>query len=375
MKVILIIATLEAGGAERTITQMGNYWVKKHWEVSIVTLTGSNSKPHYFLDARINHVPLDIIQNSTTIFQAIKNNIRRIRVLKKALKSIPSDIIISFGDKTNILALIALFGSKKRIIISERSNPLLQPIGRGWNIARECLYRTSEQVVIQTKQAASCYSSQVRKNITIIPNPIDLPDEFNEKLIEEKPDRLRKNTIAAMGRFTSEKGFDFLIQAFSIVAPKYPDWVLKLWGKGPLQSDLSKQVQSLNLEERILFCGQTRQPFKALQSSDMFVLSSRWEGFPNVLLEAMSCGLPVVSFDCPFGPSQIIRTGINGILVPCGDVQGLAKAMDCLMGDDNLRSDLALKAQEVVEQYSLPKIMKMWEGIISESATDGSAFA
>ncbi len=367
MKVTLLISTLEAGGAERVVTQMANYWVAKGWEVSIITLTGRNIKPHYFLDERVNHIPLGLIQVSVNAFHAFFNNIKRLRSFRQAFKSIESNITISFGDRTNVLVLLSLLGSKNPIIISERSNPLLQPIGRGWAIARELLYSKAKRLVIQTQEAAELYSNKIQKNIAIVPNPINLPKRFDRREMLGCQEAKRQKRIIAMGRLTYEKGFDLLIEAFSKIALKHPDWVLEIWGKGPLESDLSKKICNLGVQKRIFLCGQTSQPFEMLRQADLFVLSSRWEGFPNVLLEAMACGLPVISFDCPFGPSQIVRVGLDGVLVSRGDIVALAEAMDRLMQNDNLRSDLARNAQEVTERYGLVKVMDMWEAIISDS--------
>ena len=179
MKVTLLISTLEAGGAERVVTQMANYWVAKGWEVSIITLTGRNIKPHYFLDERVNHIPLGLIQASVNAFHAFSNNLKRLISFRQAFNSIESNIIISFGDRTNVLALLSLLGSKSPIIISERSNPLLQPIGRGWTIARNLLYSKAKCLVIQTQEAAELYSNRIQKNIAVVPNPINLPKQFD----------------------------------------------------------------------------------------------------------------------------------------------------------------------------------------------------
>jgi glycosyltransferase involved in cell wall biosynthesis len=167
-----------------------------------------------------------------------------------------------------------------------------------------------------------------------------------------------------MGRLEREKGIDFLLHAFSRVAPLHPSWSLEIWGEGPQQSLLEELASKLNLNERVRFRGFTHNPFQVMQGSDLFVLPSRFDGFPNVLLEALACGLPIVSFDCPFGPGQIIRHGVDGVLLPPEDVGALIAALDRLMGDDDLRLRLARNAPDVTQRFSVSKIMGMWEDAV-----------
>lgn len=168
----------------------------------------------------------------------------------------------------------------------------------------------------------------------------------------------------AMGRLSREKGFDLLLQAFERLAPRHPDWDLTIWGEGALKEQLIQQRDDLELTDRVSIPGSTRTPREQLAASDIFVLSSRYEGFPNALCEAMASGLPVVSFDCTFGPGTIIRNNVDGLLVPTGDVDALVAALDRLMSDEALRDQFGAEAVSIVERYSLANVAAQWEALL-----------
>jgi glycosyltransferase involved in cell wall biosynthesis len=157
----------------------------------------------------------------------------------------------------------------------------------------------------------------------------------------------------AAGRLNPQKGFDFLIDAWKIVSSKYQDWNLYIWGEGPLRSDLQSRIDSLNLTDSAILKGATKEIEKEYINSSIFVLSSRFEGFANVVIEAMACGLPIVAYNCPTGPDEAIVDKKNGFIVPeIGDIQTLADKM--------------CKSRELSKQYMLPVIMGKWLKLFME---------
>jgi GalNAc-alpha-(1->4)-GalNAc-alpha-(1->3)-diNAcBac-PP-undecaprenol alpha-1,4-N-acetyl-D-galactosaminyltransferase len=203
----------------------------------------------------------------------------------------------------------------------------------------------------------------------VIPNP--LATSALEISSKDSPDLdSNKKWIAAMGRLIHLKGFDRLLAAFGKLAPKHPDWQLVIIGEGELRSDLQQLIERLGLKERVKLLGFVNNPIAVLKNSEFFVLSSRTEGFPYALLEAMSCGLPAIAIECTSGPREIIRDGTDGILVTDGDIEALAAAMDRLMSDATERRRLAARAPEVLERFALEKIIAQWETLFATIVKD-----
>jgi glycosyltransferase involved in cell wall biosynthesis len=173
-----------------------------------------------------------------------------------------------------------------------------------------------------------------------------------------------------MGRLADQKGFDVLLRGFARIAEKHPGVDLKILGEGERRAELERLRSQLNLDRRVDFPGRLEKPFQVLRGATVFVLSSRFEGFPNVLIEAMVCGLPVVATDCPAGPSEIIRHGEDGLLVPVEDPGALAAAMDRLLSNPEERFRFAAEAGKVASRRTLAAHLDAWEAVIGEVIGD-----
>jgi GalNAc-alpha-(1->4)-GalNAc-alpha-(1->3)-diNAcBac-PP-undecaprenol alpha-1,4-N-acetyl-D-galactosaminyltransferase len=365
MKIALFTSTLEAGGAERVFSTMANYWEERQWSVTLITLSDSSSD-FYPLRKGVARIGLGLIRDSEGLVSALGNNVKRIRSLREALKRIRPDVVISFLDRPNILTLLATIGMDLKVIVSERTDPSLHPIGNAWNGIRRRVYPLAHAVVCQNDAVRHWLHTIVDSSLVhVIPNPVTALPEKQDRTVRFRDlvpsldgnDRI----VVAMGRLSEEKGFHLLIQAFQRALREKGGWSLVILGDGHLREDLRNLATNLGLRGKVFFPGAVKNPTALLSQADLFVLSSIYEGFPNALCEAMASGLPVVSFDCPSGPREIIRDGIDGRLVSSGDIEGLARVMADLMGDPEKRKRLASLAVEVVDRFSVEKIMGMWE--------------
>lgn len=362
MRCTLIIHSLTAGGAERVITRMANYWAAKGWQINLLTFDDGH-KPFYDLDAQIFHIPLGIAGSSPNQIVGLWNNLTRIQALRTAIVKSQPNVVISFMHKTNEIVLLATRWLKIPVIVSERIDPVRHSTGRIWGQLRQWTYPLADRVVVQTKRAGDYFSSKLQKRICVIPNPVLLPPyetELSDKLLGER-------SLMAIGRLVPQKGFDLLLEALAKLKDRYPEWTLTILGEGELRSQLEYLRHELGLDDRVHLLGRVKKTHEFLKQADIFIMSSRFEGFPNALCEAMACGLPVISTDCPNGPREIIRDGVDGILVPNEDVSALATAMERLMSDEKERQSLGDRAKEVTGKFGLEKVMVMWESLINEA--------
>ena len=364
MRLTLVIWSLSCGGAERVLSRMANHWAARGWEVTLLTFDGSEP-PFFDLHPAVRHRPLGL----ATSRASVRRLARLLRVLRRAIRESAPRVVISFMDQINVLVLLATRGLGLPVVVSERVWPAHHAIGRHWNVLRRWTYPWATRLVVQHRDVLQYFAAPVRRKGRVVPNPVTAPPAARAA-----PPGRRPNTVAAMGRLDPQKGFDVLLRAFADVAPECPEWSLVIWGEGELRGTLERLRDELGLGGRAFLPGRTREPFGTMRQADLFVLSSRYEGFPNVLCEAMACGLPVVSVDCPVGPSRIVRDGIDGLLAPPGDPRALADAMRRLMRDAPGRRRLAARAPEVVERFNLEKVMRAWDGVLREALRAQGAF-
>jgi GalNAc-alpha-(1->4)-GalNAc-alpha-(1->3)-diNAcBac-PP-undecaprenol alpha-1,4-N-acetyl-D-galactosaminyltransferase len=360
MKVTFVISALQAGGAERVLVNMANYWSKRGFSVEVLTLWPKGSTPFYRLDDAVVHSPLSLAGDSKTFTQFVANNLRRMRALRHAIIKSRPNVVVSLIDRTNILVSLASLGLGIPLVLCEHTDPAQIKIGGNfWELLRNVTYSRADAVVVLSNTALSYFRADIRRRACVIPNGVDLPAAG----IAPSSDRKCNHKIVCLGRLANEKGFDMLLEAFSRIHNQFSEWSLTIWGEGPERATLEKLSGSLGLGGRVHFPGRTQTPFKEMAESDLFVMSSRFEGFPNALLEAMACGLPAISFDCPSGPREIIRHDVDGVLVPPKNVNALADAMSRLLTNSALRNQLATNAREVVQRFGMEKVMGQWEAL------------
>lgn len=366
MRLTLVIASLGTGGAERVLSSLANHAAERGHDVAIVTLDDGATPPFFPLDPRVRRRPIGGPPAASLPARA-RNLAARVWRLRRAVAAERPDVAVAFMDRTNLLALAATLGQRTPVVVAERNDPAQHDATRGLALLRRLLYRRARAVVVQTAGAAAYFRGPLAAKTVVVPNPVFPPPAT-------APAARTGREVVAMGRLSPEKGFDLLLDAFARVAPRFPDWRLTIWGDGPLRAQLEAQRDAFGLAGRVHLPGRTTTPAAEMARADCFVLSSRYEGFPNVLAEAMAAGTAVVSADCPSGPRDMVTHDKNGLLVPPGDADALAAAMARLMGDPAERARLGTAARAITDVFAPARVFAMWDTLIATHATPkGSA--
>jgi GalNAc-alpha-(1->4)-GalNAc-alpha-(1->3)-diNAcBac-PP-undecaprenol alpha-1,4-N-acetyl-D-galactosaminyltransferase len=353
MRLALVISSLRGGGAERVMTHLANGWAARGQDVDLITF--DHDGPTTFpLDPRVCRT--DVLPASSIIPPVRVWD--RVLGLRKELRARQPDVVLSFGDRTNVQSILAARALKIPVLISERSNPDMMPLSQSWSVLRRWSYPSAQMLVAQTESVRKWAHKRFEGLSTrVIPNPVvvDTADALHDQPV-----------IVAAGRLGPEKGFDVLLRAFAAVAADYPDWTLRILGDGPERATLEGLVTNLGLQGRVQFPGFQEDVGQHLASAGVFVLSSRFEGFPNVLIEAMAHGTAVIATRCRSGPSDIVRDGLDGRLVAVDDATAMANALHELLSSPSERIRLGTAAEAVRERFRLTHVLDLWEEAIGE---------
>ena len=368
MKLVYIFSSFAAkGGTERIFCDKMNWLAEvAGYEIVFVTYEQGNHPFAYPLSNKIRHVDLNTRFFTTGTMPLLK----RIRFkftmprlfkhrLRKLLDEIQPDVVVS---TTYALPLFReILSQPYRHVVESHVcyGRLLQFIFTHipWldrKISQHLLkmLKRCEKVVVLTHKDAACWKGY--DNIEVIHNVVtNYPEKITD--VADRPKR-----IIAVGRLHAQKGFDLLIQSWQLIAARHPDWQLVVYGHGGDLQKLQQQLEKAGLTSSMTFAGATDNIYKEYQNSAFYVMSSRYEGWGLVLVEAMSCGLPCVSFDCPYGPSDIIRDGEDGFLVENGNIQQLAEKMELLINNKELRERLGVRARLNAARFTSDNIMPQW---------------
>ena len=363
-----------AGGVERVLTLKANYFADHYgYDITIVLTEGKNKPLFYPLSDKIKMVNLDIDFEELWTCSFLKKVIvylQKQRIFRKRLTAelmrLRPDITISLlRREINFLSSIK-DGSKKigelhvnranyRNFEAGEANAIKNLFAKLWMRNLVSHLKRLDRFVVLTEEDKASWTEL--KNVIVIPDPLAFTID------EVSP--LANKRVMAVGRYVYQKGFDLLLLAWAKIENQHPDWELVVYGMGD-RDEYDQIIDDLHIDRsRCHLYGSTPDIKKEYLNSSLFVFSSRFEGFGMVLIEAMACGLPVVSFDCPCGPKDIVRHEEDGLLVPSGDIDSLAGAMHKLMSDDGLRKDMASKAIINVRRYQLDEIAQRWKTLFN----------
>jgi len=299
-----------------------------------------------------------VAKSSKNVLEAVLNNIYLVKKLRQVISQEEPEVMISFMDRTNILCILASIFKDVPLLISERNSPERKGIGSYWRLLRKILYPFSDCLIVQNASIAEWFKRKICKaRLKVIPNPAPA-------IIEPHCDRQSYSFIkilAVGSNLSYQKGFDLLLAAYDPIAKKYPHCKLVIAGEGENRLQLEEFIKDNSLEKNVDLPGRIQDIYSELKSADIFVLSSRYEGSPNALIEAMAAGCACVAFDCQYGPRDLIQHSKNGLLVSVGNVAGLTEAIDYLILHPQIAQAMGKAAVHSVQtRFHVSQVAEQW---------------
>lgn len=381
--VFCVNGIIVSGGVERVLCQRANYLAKKYnYDITIITTEHNNKEfknktPFFSLNSKIKVIDLGIKyydffeENKKYNFLRKKYKLNLLKKehlikLNRVINDLKPDVIISLGCIDRFIDYKIEYQCKKilehhlskKVFIAESYNikNFLQKLKIIYkNYLEKNMINKYDKFLVLTEEDKKDWNDE---RIKVIPNPLPFyPEEFS---------KCENKKIISVGRLDSQKGYDILIDVWNIVSKKYPDWILEIYGEGPERENLQNKINKLGLEKSFLLKGAVKDIQDKYLESSIYVMSSRYEGFGMVLVEAMACGLPVVSFDCPCGPKDIIRDEEDGFLVSFGNIKQMTEKIEELILNEEKRKFFGINARKNVQRFSQDKIMNQWKELFEE---------
>ncbi|MBQ9071355.1 MAG: glycosyltransferase [Clostridia bacterium] len=348
MHVAIVTSSLSAGGAERVIAQLLKEWCKSGVKCSLILL--NKKELFYSIPSEVDLYEIGKLHKKHYI-----DKLKKYARVRKLIKEIKPDVVLSMPEEIGIYVIGALLGTKYPVVVSERNNPWVMPDKKATRILRKLLYPFADGFIFQTKQAASFFSKKIQKKGIVLPNPLDL------SRIPERYEGEREKTIVGAGRLFPQKNFKLLIDAFAKFYETHTSYKLVIYGEGYLREELINHAASKLPEAAFSFPGQVDNLPDKINKASAFVLSSDFEGMPNVLIEALAMGVPSVSVDCaPGGAAELIEDGVNGYLVPIGDKDALSERLSYLIDNKTIAESFSKKSIEIKQKLDAHIVCKEW---------------
>lgn len=337
--IVLVVSSLRMGGAEKVASFLANSLVNDY---KVVLALWSKKEQFYALDSRVE------VQEIINQRRGILGNFEKVKFLAKLFREKQAKLVISFIHQTNILAILA---SAKRIPIIATEHSIYTSLSGVWNYLRKIVYPYASCVTTLTHKDLCHYA--YLKNVRVMPNPISVVQDDLQDYSAFKP------YVLSAGRMIKSKHFDELLSAFKIFVAKHKEFSLLLAGDGNEREQLEMQAKNLGI--KVVFLGRLDNLYNAYSNAEFFALASHKEGLSNVLIEALMCGIPVVSYDCPYGPSEIIED--NGYLVELGNVESLAEHFEKILENKEI---LAKNTAKINERFGEEVVLEKWRALVRE---------
>ncbi|MFM8250128.1 MAG: glycosyltransferase [Planctomycetota bacterium] len=363
LRIVCAIHGLSGGGAEHLLAGLASRLAERH-EVTLLTLAAVESD-RYAVGPRVHRRGLDLISESHSLWQAVRANGLRVRALRRAVRELQPDVVISFCDQFNIVMSLALVGLQIPLIVSEMTDPRFHPLPRIWRGLRPWAYRRATAAVAISAASQPTVSGFHGRGARLIPPAVDEPPP---ELAVDRPPAGRFR-LAALGRLAREKRWDWLLRAFAELADEFPEWDLEIAGDGPLRGELQQLIEDLGLCARARLRGRIPEIWSFLQGASAWALTSEYEGTPVALLEALRMGLPTISVRSDSGIGEVIRADENGLLV-AADLGSFVAGLRRLLASTDLRERLSAAGPLTAAQYDWDTFVRRYEELAYECVAD-----
>lgn len=354
MRILFLNSSLTSGGAERVMTILANKFsdIGIDTTMSLVRELGPDT---YKVNDKVKLVRYKYRTHNKAVI-ALKRFIK----IRNQIKYGNFDAVIVFMNDLSLITLMAAWNLGTPIYISERADPSKRNDSILYKLLERIYYPKCTGMVFQTNDVMEQFSEEIKKKGCVIPNPVaeNLPEPYMG---------LRQKKIVAVGRLDDQKNFSMLINAFSLLHKNYSDYCLYIYGIGPKEIELKELVSTLGIRDFVFFPGFVFNLMDEIKDAAMYVSSSNYEGISNAMIEAMAMGVPVICTDCPVGGARMmIKSGINGLLIPVGDEKALYENMECLLNKTELVKKISCESLKVRNEYSSGKIAAMWLDLIAK---------
>lgn len=354
MKICFVIQDCTTvGGTERATCRLASEMARRGHEVSIVSIYGVNGKCAFIINDKVGFEVLSDAKYGLqmSVFRRMIETLRSAKRLKKCRSVRKADILIC--QKFFAVTAGTMAGLSHKMIAGEHFPYLMY--GKILRELRNCIFKKAKRVVVLTESCAESYG-KVGIETTVIPDMVSI--EGREHCEEGK-------RIVAAGRLAYEKGFDMLVEAFARENERLKEWKVEIYGEGECRGKLEKLIHDKGMDGRIELKGNTDDIAKVFEHCSFGVVSSRFESFSLVTIEAAACGVPMVAFDCPVGPREILKDG-GGLLVENGNIEALGQAIVRMANERELRLRLGKECAKIAERYSAERVCSQWEELLKK---------